>query len=99
MIFENQFSRISELAQRRKEGVGPAAKKSSDERKRALRRFESIGERSGRHGRRVVTSTEENEAAAWWIELRPPTPNQPPEPTRLRRPFLFANAAHRVAHF
>jgi hypothetical protein len=97
MIFENQLSRISELAERQKEVVCPAAKESSDERKRGLRRFGFVGERRSRRGRSVVTSTEKKEAALR-IGRRPPTPNQSSEPTRLRGPFMFATIAHRAAH-
>jgi hypothetical protein len=98
MIFERQFSNVSALAQRKKEKVCSAAKESREDRKRALRGFAFVGERSSRHVLGVVTSVRNRKVAASRMKLRPPTPNQPPEPTRLRRRFLFANAVHRVAH-
>jgi hypothetical protein len=81
MILEKQFSSVGELAQRQKEVVRPAAKESSDERKRALRCLEFVGERRSHHGRCVVTSQKNGKLAAPHSELRPPTPNQSPEPT------------------
>jgi hypothetical protein len=100
MILEKQFSRVGELTPRKKEKVRPAKKVSSDERKRALRCLEFVGERRSHHGRSVVTSQKNGKLAAPHSELRPPTPNQSPEPTRLLGPFFASGfSAHHRSYF
>jgi hypothetical protein len=97
MGFKIQFSSAGGLTQRWEEKSHPARAESSDTRERALRSSEFFSKRGARRRCSVVTSVEKKEAAPR-SELRPPTPNQTPEPTRLGRPFQFAHAAHRVAH-
>ena len=86
MIVENQFSRVGELMWRQKKIGCPAKKRSSDERKRALRELEFVGERFGHHGFCVVTSAKKKDAALR-SELRPPTPNQTSQRNAIAEPF------------
>jgi hypothetical protein len=100
MIIEKQFPSVGELARRKKEVVCPAAKEPSDERKRALRGFKFVGERCSRHVLGVVTSRRNGKLVAPRMKLRPPTPNQAPEPTRLRGPFFVSGfSAHHRSYF
>ena len=86
MIIEAQFSNVAEQSRETEERCRPASEEISADRKHALRELEFVGERRSRHGLGVVTSIEKNEAA-WRIEHRPPTPNQPSQRNAMARHF------------
>jgi hypothetical protein len=100
MILEIRFSSVSELTQRQKENGRPARKESSEAQKRALLRFEFVGERRCRHGLGIVTLFPNQEVAARHFESCSQTPNQSPEPTRWRGPsFVSGFSAHHRSYF
>ena len=98
MIVAHQFPGISGRAHAVKESGRPADESSAADRivcraaqrlkKSARRSFEFVGEPCGQHILGVVTWFKNGKIAARCSELRPPTPNQPSEPTRPAVLFL-----------
>ena len=86
MIIEAQFSSVAEQTRETEESGCPAKKRTSADRKRALRELEFVGERCSHHGLGVVTSMKKK-GAALRIEHRPPTPNQTSQRNAIARPI------------
>ena len=81
---EARFCRQKEVVASRGSFAGKIVRQATSERwKGALREFEFGGEIRGEHICGVVTSSPNQKVVARRIELRPPTPNQSLEPTRM----------------